>query len=634
MASVLAAVLLLSQAGAALADAGNCAPWTTASCASILQQLPVSLTFDGTEGGLGAGASGGGAETGFRVVQPSGASPAYAPGDLAVADGSLKINARQGIATKGVNTQANALGVGFPSQPGPYTVETTVVSPYSDSSANFEQSGVWTGLTQDDFAKLVVVNAGTGLVRVQMAREVGAVTSSASADQVDATVSVTTTTPVHLVLTIDPSSGAIAGSYRAGDGPLVDLPRTLTVPTSFFDASARSSSVSGYTPVDGVGTWAGVYSSKRNEPAASMTARFDDFTVRALGPTPTPNRGALSVTNLDGVSNASTSVKASLRDPVPGAGRVVLSRLRTKDAEYASTQRSHDTSTVRIANTGTDPIEVTDVAVGPGFSVALSLGTRLPLTLAPNASVDAKVSFTFGTSSNTSRNIVVNGVLTVRSTAGTGATRTVDLVGVWQRQSEHEDEATLQSLVDAFGYTTDVDNSALRAGKGANVAYGDEVLSPYWRASTPGSVKVTQLAAFHGCCSTGPSDTLGTFARGTTATTARITHNGLWGQSVLPAADAAGTSLAQRSWTPTSGSVFGFRVANEWSDPALNDGAKDKARGCKAVVCGVHLRFFAVKDAAGAVVPGAYLMGVDFAGINYDFQDDVYLIENIAPAAT
>ena len=42
------------------------------------------------------------------------------------------------------------------------------------------------------------------------------------------------------------------------------------------------------------------------------------------------------------------------------------------------------------------------------------------------------------------------------------------------------------------------------------------------------------------------------------------------------------------------------------------------------------------KDRAGGVIPGAYLMTMDYGSsetVNYDFQDNVYLLENVEPAS-
>jgi hypothetical protein len=45
------------------------------------------------------------------------------------------------------------------------------------------------------------------------------------------------------------------------------------------------------------------------------------------------------------------------------------------------------------------------------------------------------------------------------------------------------------------------------------------------------------------------------------------------------------------------------------------------------------MRFWKVKDRSGAVVPNTYFMGMDYAGINYDYNDNVYLISNVQPAS-
>jgi malectin (di-glucose binding ER protein) len=43
------------------------------------------------------------------------------------------------------------------------------------------------------------------------------------------------------------------------------------------------------------------------------------------------------------------------------------------------------------------------------------------------------------------------------------------------------------------------------------------------------------------------------------------------------------------------------------------------------------MRFWTLKDRTGAVVPNTYLMSIDYNGINYDYNDNVYLISNIRP---
>jgi hypothetical protein len=76
--------------------------------------------------------------------------------------------------------------------------------------------------------------------------------------------------------------------------------------------------------------------------------------------------------------------------------------------------------------------------------------------------------------------------------------------------------------------------------------------------------------------------------------------------------------------------VFGLKVAAEFSEPARNNVAKDRQNGCTGT-CGHHVRFWQAKDRAGVAIPGSFIIGMDSASVNYDYQDDVFLISNVAP---
>ena len=71
---------------------------------------------------------------------------------------------------------------------------------------------------------------------------------------------------------------------------------------------------------------------------------------------------------------------------------------------------------------------------------------------------------------------------------------------------------------------------------------------------------------------------------------------------------------------------FGFRVDNEWSDDTKN--VQEHPGGG----WGHHMRFYPLRDAYGNLVPNTYLMVMDYNGINYDYNDNMYLISNIKPA--
>jgi hypothetical protein len=47
---------------------------------------------------------------------------------------------------------------------------------------------------------------------------------------------------------------------------------------------------------------------------------------------------------------------------------------------------------------------------------------------------------------------------------------------------------------------------------------------------------------------------------------------------------------------------------------------------------GYTVRIFQAKDAAGTVIPDTYLGVMDFTGINYDYNDNMFLVTGVEPA--
>jgi hypothetical protein len=131
--------------------------------------------------------------------------------------------------------------------------------------------------------------------------------------------------------------------------------------------------------------------------------------------------------------------------------------------------------------------------------------------------------------------------------------------------------------------------------------------------------------AFHG---QGDSATVYWHPKNTTSRSSILTVPGTDTQTVFPRLSGSSTGIATASFTPTSTS-FGFNIDGaEWSDPTLNSQTADRSNGCPGP-CGQHVRFWPVKDASGATVPNTWLMAMDYSGINYDYNDNVYLISNL-----
>ncbi|WP_052195555.1 malectin domain-containing carbohydrate-binding protein [Deinococcus radiopugnans] len=180
----------------------------------------------------------------------------------------------------------------------------------------------------------------------------------------------------------------------------------------------------------------------------------------------------------------------------------------------------------------------------------------------------------------------------------------------------------------AFGFKTvfapSKDNNASDGinQKGKVTPQGDEVIAPYWQRADAGKpVTVQQLAAYH---TQGDAAKLRWFTKGASGDTTVLTQKGVDAQSVLPRKDGS-EELAATTFTP-SAQTFGFKVDSENSDPTLNKQEIEKAP------YGQHLRFFKAKDPSGNVMPDTYLLIMDYSGINYDYNDNIYLISNLKPA--
>jgi fibronectin type 3 domain-containing protein len=366
------------------------------------------------------------------------------------------------------------------------------------------------------------------------------------------------------------------------------------------DAAARHK-VRIYPLVDGTGTAAPNSYVVAPEDIAAPNVDYQDavLIVRNVKPAPVANDAVLQVQNLDGFPSADRMIFSRIQDP------------RT-DKEPDHPQLVHDTATLRIGNTGTDPMTITGLPItGPW---TLPDAPTLPATVNPGDHIDVAVKFVAtGGDLNT-------GTLTVQTDAGTGTDKVIDLAGFWQSVSEGGQEPTVAEIVKMVGWTTVIPTNLDE--NGSVVAVGDEVLSPFWqRQDTSKPIEVTQVTAYHtwNNSATFHVETTGGSSLGS------LSINGDSAQSVLPYISGSRTQLARKTFTP-SATTFGFSVDGYHSDDTKNGGSAN----CTGA-CGHYVRFFPVKDGDGVRVPGEYYMIMDYSGVNYDYNDCTYLITNIKP---
>lgn len=365
------------------------------------------------------------------------------------------------------------------------------------------------------------------------------------------------------------------------------------------------------------------------------------LTLAACGNAPAPSSGPPPASTPPATTPTSALPQLYLAHlaTVPYADRLVFNRIQTPNPSIPNVV--HDTNVLRLSNTGAQPLTISALTVQGAWRVESP--PSLPLTLAPGASQDLTLRFT---ATDTGYH---SGSLTIASNDPNTPNRSVELRGLWQDHSEDNQEPALQDIVKALGYRINLVGSPVtETGNAAFGSYlnvrqnglvkpqGEEVISAYWqRADETQPVQVTQVASYH---TQGNPSTLrwyGQVSTGNEQLRTILTTAGSDAQSVLPHQNGL-TQVAGGSFVPVSDTgaavpTFGFKVDAEWSDPVKNGQTADVNHGCPRP-CGQHLRFWPVRDRAGQRVSGQYLLVVDYAGINYDYQDQIYVISNLKPA--
>ncbi|MDP9292482.1 MAG: hypothetical protein M3O82_08985, partial [Verrucomicrobiota bacterium] len=304
-------------------------------------------------------------------------------------------------------------------------------------------------------------------------------------------------------------------------------------------------------------------------------------------------------------------------DVAPYPDRMVFSRIGSLTSPPPN--EVHDRASLKFQNTGSTPLQIT------GFSFsgpwALSTPVTLPFSIAPGGQTTIQIVFQSASVRNQ------NGSLTIQSDDPISPNKLIELAGFWQSLPENDEEPSVPELAALFGYNFSVvgPNQAL-SNKGQLEMVGDEVLSSYWVRAAPASpVSVRQLDAFH---SQNDTATIYWYPQGSPSSSSVIgVQDANDAQTVFPRA-VGSTSVMQGSFNP-SGS-FGLHVDSEWSDPALTSHTADLKNGGVEPV-GHHVRFWPVRDRLGLLMPNTWFMAMDYSGINYDFNDNVYLITNMRP---
>ncbi len=333
-------------------------------------------------------------------------------------------------------------------------------------------------------------------------------------------------------------------------------------------------------------------------------------------------------------ADAKPTIAATSVFQQPDNTRLVFNKVEIPDEFVPNVTRL--TQTVKVRNTGTESLLATFATTG-NFSITSGGGSGI--TIAPGATRNVVITFT-ASSGN-----VHNGTFTINSNDTANPTITYDLAGYWQQYSEYlptnhgaSEEPTSKKIVnDLFGYTTVLANDGQNLSTAGEVrATGDEILQPYWKIADDGAyVRVTQLAAFHNQTyldvNLVPQATqayIGWYEQGSPNSTHTLaTHASGDGQTVLPREKNNTSGITSGAFKPGT-ATFGFVVeGNEYSDPTLNPDSLSRTG------YGHFVRFWPAYDKQGKLIANSYIMLQDYNRdfTNYDFNDNIYLIENIKP---
>jgi len=313
-------------------------------------------------------------------------------------------------------------------------------------------------------------------------------------------------------------------------------------------------------------------------------------------------------------------------DKFPSNDHFVFSRVQipwTRDSVYYNA--NHDSLTVRIHNKGINSLIIKNLSLSndttwkfaklKGYTYVPA--TSLPLTISSGSYADLTVKFVAADAGT--RVKILHDTLTIVSNDDKFPSKSVFFDGIWQKKGEDSNEPWVQEIITAFGFKTRTGFGHTDGNYGDSTKLkGDEIRPSYFlRADTSRPVAITQMSAYHGCCTA--TEKIMWYAKGSDILTTVFTHIGRDGQTVLPRKGSA---------TPAAGVIsptkaFGFKVGSkDYTDASKNPGGK------------IGIRVWKAFDAAGKIIPNAYIISNDYLGseyTNFDYNDNTFFVTNVKP---
>lgn len=348
-----------------------CSPLSPLDCSEIGTNLPVDLNFDGTEGGI--------LNTGFTMVDaPSarlagdnaGADPnvtGLLAGNLSVSGSSLNVTATNGInfsqlsglpQSTFTNSQMNALGVGFAVSSNVIDVTSTIAQPNFAGTTNngqsgSQQAGIWFGINENNFIKLVVVKVSATQQKIQMALEQTDPGNSANLIITEFNTtefSVNGITEISFRISIDPTDNSVRGFYALNNGSEAQISEGtdfLSAPNSFLDGIDHDAD----NATDSL-SFAGIMTSTRRASGGSMVISYTSFSVEETAPPATPFEAHVNFQNNPSFTTPPTGYLADYGKAF-GNAKIIMG---TDEYDFGW----------KLASDGTTPVDISNEANNNG----------------------------------------------------------------------------------------------------------------------------------------------------------------------------------------------------------------------------------------------------------------------------
>lgn len=317
-------------------------------------------------------------------------------------------------------------------------------------------------------------------------------------------------------------------------------------------------------------------------------------------------------------------------------GPLLNDRLAFSHIETTDGREDKSTATLRIANTGADPLNIADLALSGPFAF-VDPAQDAPATIAPGGFLDVAIRFNRAAYNPATDPDIFTGTLTILSDDADEPSLSVDLAGFWQQFPEKGREPDVNEVWEMFGYGNSVPVPGLKNFDIVEQLTPEEVLAPYWRlADGVSEATITWLGSWHGIT---PAS-LGIHAPGSVAaanTITLLTQTANQEQRPLPenTAGLSATVIIDAARVPDAwagNDVFGLYIQKESSDPTLNLPGPGTPPDPGAER-GHFVRAFQALDGEGNAIANTFLIIEDYnsKSINYDYNDNMFVIAGVTP---